>query len=538
METFLQLFGSLLVFCYECFDRVVIHGYLLGLSRPANVVYFFRRASGIACLTQEVLGQPTREYQAQVEAYAARHRLPFEWAKKGVRKEDFVRPSLRRLERENRYGVYFILKSREQGSTFRSTPSQFADTDPEDRYIRKKRSCFTHYYFYLRDERLGPMVVQIASYLPFPATYYLNGHSFIEQELRRDGVPFRKDDNAFLAVSDPAALQAAAHRLSPQLIQERLEYWTRQLGPQFSALQLQAMNLQRTYAISQIEYCRNFVFRRHFPIHKIFQRSCDLGLARLLGDQLAKIFGVRVTRQSPGHFDSSLRQIQSGQHVFRAACKQAYLKAYEKFSTFLRLEVCSNNLRNFGLRKNLRHLPEVRSTLAAVTDRFAAFQAFSLNVHVDFPLFQRLALPVIVGHTKIPGIKIHDTRLIRLMEILLHNGATLTGWRTAQIHAALLTTFGLSPTSYTPTQLRYDLRKLKAHGLLERPQRSYAYRLTPKGIRVALLFVLFHQRVCGPLANSLFHHRPQPSPHPHTKLEAAYQRADTAIDNVVQLLAA
>jgi hypothetical protein len=72
------------------------------------------------------------------------------------------------------------------------------------------------------------------------------------------------------------------------------------------------------------------------------------------------------------------------------------------------------------------------------------------------------------------------------------------------IHQAILTTFGLSSGAYTLTQLRYDLRKLKAHGLLERIGRGYLYRLTDKGVKVALMFVLFHKRVCGPLANSLF----------------------------------
>ena len=38
METFAQLFGDLLVFVYHCFDRIVIYGYLSGLSRPEQVV--------------------------------------------------------------------------------------------------------------------------------------------------------------------------------------------------------------------------------------------------------------------------------------------------------------------------------------------------------------------------------------------------------------------------------------------------------------------------------------------------------------------
>ena len=67
--------------------------------------------------------------------------------------------------------------------------------------------------FYIRDETLGPMVIRVASFFPFQTTYYLNGHSFIEQELNRARIGFRKTDNAFLAVADVAALQAAADKL-------------------------------------------------------------------------------------------------------------------------------------------------------------------------------------------------------------------------------------------------------------------------------------------------------------------------------------
>jgi hypothetical protein len=128
--------------------------------------------------------------------------------------------------------------------------------------------------------------------------------------------------------------------------------------------------------------------------------------------------------------------------------------------------------------------------------------------------------------------------MLRLMEVLLHAGTTVLGWRTANIHQAILTSFGLAPATYTLTQLRYDLRKMKAHGLLQRDGRRYAYRLTDKGTRGALLFVFFHQRVCGPLANSLFQPRPTQTAAPMSKIEAAYRKADRCLDQIIQLLAA
>src|SRR4051795_2204187 len=152
----------------------------------------------------------------------------------------------------------------EQGRTFRISMPKFPTKDPNHRILAHQRSRFTHYYFYIRDEVLGPIIVRVASFFPFHATYWLNGHSFIEQELKRRRINFQKNDNAFLAVDDAAELQAAADRLSPPIIRKQLNYWTLILGPKFSKRERGQMNLSRFYAIAQIEYCRNFVFKRHY----------------------------------------------------------------------------------------------------------------------------------------------------------------------------------------------------------------------------------------------------------------------------------
>jgi hypothetical protein len=538
MERFIQLFADFLSLVYHCFDRIVIHGYLSGLSRPEQVVYFFRHVLGIPVVSKEVLSQRTNDYRDWVEAYARNHKIPMEWAEKGTRKEDYVLPALRRMEKKNAYGVYFIFKSMEQGRTFRISVPKFPTKDPNHRILAHQQSRFTHYYFYIRDAVLGPIIVRVASFFPFHTTYWLNGHSFIEQELKRKQIGFRKNDNAFLAVDDAAELQAAADRLSAEIIGKQLDYWTFLLGPKFSKKERSQMNLSRFYAIAQIEYCRNFIFKRHFPIHKIFERSCELGLWRLTAHRISEIFGVRLNKRLRGKLATVIEQIEHGHHVFRAYWKNSFLKQYEKFSRFLRNELVSNNLRDFGLKKGLNHLDAVRKRFQVITDRFADCQAQWLNVHVDFPLLQRLALPVTIGTVRYPGIKIHEPRILRLMEVLLHGGTSVGGWTAKQIHQAVLTTFELSANTYGLNQLRYDLRKLKGHGLLERDGRRYAYRLSSKGLQVALLFLFFHKRLCGPLANSRFHHKPDPASRPNSKLEAAYHKADKAIQDIVNLLAA
>jgi hypothetical protein len=348
-------------------------------------------------VSKEVLSQRTNDYRDWVEAYARNHKTPMEWAEKGTRKEDYVLPALRRLEKKNAYGVYFIFKSMEQGRTFRISVPKFPTQDPNHRILAHQRSRFTHYYFYIRDAVLGPIIVRVASFFPFHATYWLNGHCFIEQELKRKQIGFRKNDNAFLAVDNAAELQAAADRLSTEIIGKQLDYWTFLLGSKFSKKERSQTNLSRFYAIAQIEYCRNFIFKGHFPIHKIFERSCEFGLWRLTAHRIS-----------------------------------------------------------------------------------------------EFPLLQPLALPVAIGTVRYPGIKIHELGIIRLMEVLMHGGTTVGGWTAKQIHQAVLTTFELSAKTYGLNQLRYDLRKLKGHGLLERDGRGYAclppqYQRRPGGVAIPVL---------------------------------------------------
>ncbi len=60
----------------------------------------------------------------------------------------------------------------------------------------------------------GPCYLKISSYLPFPCEFYFNGHNYISHQLDKQGVSYKMQDNAFIAVSDPAALNQAARELT------------------------------------------------------------------------------------------------------------------------------------------------------------------------------------------------------------------------------------------------------------------------------------------------------------------------------------
>ena len=108
----------------SCFDRIVIHGYRSGSSRREQVVYFWK-----------MIGFPGARYDYRdwIEAYA-RKKIPVEWAERGTRKEDYVLPALRRLDK-NACGVYFIFESMGQGRTFGISMPKFPTQDPNHRIL-------------------------------------------------------------------------------------------------------------------------------------------------------------------------------------------------------------------------------------------------------------------------------------------------------------------------------------------------------------------------------------------------------------------
>lgn len=65
------------------------------------------------------------------------------------------------------------------------------------------------------------------------------------------------------------------------------------------------------------------MFRRHFPIHKIFEGSCELAWFRLTADKIAPIFGVRKHKRIRGELHSLLEKLDHGHHVLRIYGKPA-----------------------------------------------------------------------------------------------------------------------------------------------------------------------------------------------------------------------
>ena len=141
---------------------------------------------------------------------------------------------------------------------------------------------------------------------------------------------------------------------------------------------------------------------------------------------MAQIFGVRQHQRRRGQRHRLLEKLDHGQPGLRVYGQSLVAPRYEKFSTFLRLALCGHRRQALGLHKGLDPRDALPQKLVIATDRLANFHGQLLNLPVDFPFFQQLALPLASGKRKLPGIKLQDARRLRLMEVVLHGGPQIS----------------------------------------------------------------------------------------------------------------
>ena len=536
MDRLSEVLGEHVQFRYSCLDRIVLHGYLTGLQRPGQLVTFFHDVVGVACIEPAVLAGRTTAYRRWVEQYTQGQGIPVLAAPHGARKEALVRPYYEQLgERE---GVACVLTSQESTRTFSSyTPRRTPlSGDPDYRRIVIGRKRVTHLYWYVWDPVMGPMSMRVATYLPFTVTCYLNGHQFVSRRLRATGVAFEPRDNAILAVADPAALQAAADALTPTVLRARCEYWAAKLAPQFSRDEHAATDLHYRYSVGQIELATDVVFEQPSPLRALFRRAVELGLLLGGADRTTHLFGRQITAQYRGKLQTVLDRRNEGHPVLRSYYQTSFVKQYEKAEALLRTETCINDPRHLNVKRRLEHLPTLVARMAETNQRFLDAQAELLACTVDQGELARLAQPIQVGTRRVPGLRLQDDRVIRLLDVILHPGGFVADWTSRDVLARLLARHRLAEADYRLSQLRYDLGKLRAHGFVERIGRTRRYRLTTRGLKLGVTLVKLRTRLLGPLVTLVSTSLAPPVTTNDSHVEAAFRQVDLALDHLCSTL--
>jgi hypothetical protein len=278
------------------------------------------------------------------------------------------------------------------------------------------------------------------------------------------------------------------------------------------------------------------IFAEPSPLRALFRRAVELGLLMGGADRTSHLFGRQITSRYGGKLQTVLDRRNEGHPVLRSYYRTSFVKQYEKAETLLRTETCINNTYHLNVGRRLDNLPTLVTRMAETNQRFLDAQAELLASTVDQGALARLAQPVQVGKRRVPGLRLQDDRVIRLLDALLHPGGFVANWTSRDVLARLLARHRLTETDYRLSQLRYDLGKLRAHGFVERIGRTRRYRLTARGLKLGVLLVKLRSRLLGPLATLATAPASPSDTTIDSPVEAAFRAVDRAIDQLCMTL--
>jgi hypothetical protein len=362
------------------------------------------------------------------------------------------------------------------------------------------------YNFYVNDERWGPMFVRMCPYLPFSARVCLNQHHWLAQRMREEGIDFQQCTNAFLRCGNPARLQELSDSLTARDLLTCGQKWLATLTPFFNDRERKQAGCQHRLFFAQVEYCDNLIFRRRAGLDQMGERLLDANRTIGQPNKITVIFGRRITKQYRGKLQTVIEDLDLPNPVIRSHYGNGFLKQYVRDHVLLRTEPASNNVADYGVKKAVENLPQLRKRISAVIDNYHNVQQDILETFVDRGQLRKLAQPTVLPNGKrIPGLKLDHPRQLAVMHALVrfsHIAAQGT-FKTPEIYTDTLAALGTSPNQYSLASLRYDLSKLRAKGLVEKVPKSRRYRLLPEGYSICLVFLKLFEKIYAPLTAGL-----------------------------------
>jgi hypothetical protein len=519
-------------FQYSCFDRMLLNAIVQPMQRPAMIVGFLDKCLGVPSITKAYFRRVSEAYHRWVGEIALAQGVQIVEPPKHVRREDWVEPFYQALGSTS--GIAVILKSRENARIAVSYP-----TASGGNRIEVVTRFVWQYYFYLRDADWGRMFLRICPYFPFNTRVYVNQHERLARQLEAERISFQQAGNAFVAGAAPTRLQQLADGLTTGDLETTVQHWLGELVPFYTTQDPRRTSdyMYRLF-VNQAEYCTNLIFDERVELDRMAERLLDLNRNIGRPDKLSTVFGYRITKAYRGGLKTQIVDHHLGNPVIRSEYKQGSIKQYVRDHRLLRTEATSNNTPDLGVPKSIQHMAHLRRVLRGINDRYLAIQHDVLETYVDRRQLARLRQPTITSSgRRTPGLKLDDPRLLAVMQALTCFVHIARGgrFRTRDLHQIAAETLGLTTATYRLAQLRYDLAKLRAKGLVLKVPRTQTYRLSADGFRLCVLFLKLVQRVYAPLTAAALEPIPDDTKLPDAH-RATLDHLYTGVDNAVSRL--
>ena len=509
----------------RCIDRVLLTLRQPRLQYGQGIHGFFCQHRGNQFVSSTLMHPMTEWFAADIRHYIDTRRLDLVRFAKGQSKDQVAKEYL--AGHDGGECILFVGVAKEKARVWRTSRRRDPATGKRYPWLYQDQAMVNHWYFYGFDADFGPFFVKFCGYFPFTGQIYFNGHEYAKRQCLKAGIAFTSLDNAFGAVSDAEAVQRICDGLTDQKIYRFAGKWLARLPQPFTRADQDA-DYRWQLPVHQVEFSTTMALDRPVSgrifFEELIRDNLDIGRP----DKVNIVFG-RTIRQhgkyrTPGTFRTQVITTGTCPYLY-LFYKKTQVKQYLKEGRALRTETTVNQPRDLGIGKELTNLAAMAKAGYAANRRLLDAECISHDPAAGTAALEMLTSPVIsTTCTRVPGMRFPDPRVQALLAACCTLALRPAGFTSRDLRHLLAPQLGKDPGDMSGGQISYDLRRLRAHQIIERIPHSRTYQLTPDGLSTALFFTRLTRRVIIPALAQIAGTGPPPGS-PLRQADRAYNTA-------------
>jgi len=541
-DAFTRYYAPLLDGGYDVVDRIVLNAYHPIAGSPGGFrQWWFDLHGTFDNLDDTHLMRMAGRFSRRVRGWAKKRSIPVIVCKKGVRKHRLAEEHL--PDDPNFEGIFAVMVARMPAPVWRVLRFESGGF-----HLKRKDPMpfVNHYFFHIMDRDWGHVTIAICGHPPFRAMVMLNGHEYTACRARRSGVAFTKEGNCFTEFADARRLAKVADSLRSKAAIGRLrqvcERWIYRcvcFGLSFD--EQERSRFRYVYSVFQMEYSRNLIFRNGRRMEQVFDGVIDRTRSLLDIKRVLRIFGRKARRcrkgSAPPREQVVIETPAYDLTVFKVHFGKLTLKIYTKGECVLRTEAIAHSIAALGCGKVIEKFPLMIERLVQLLTQFLDSLQCVDMAWLDRGRLDRLPESGYVGRTRVGGIDINKPRMRRAMGAVLALTLHPHGFTAAEHACKVCELEGKASNAYSPRQAAYDLKKLRAKGLVKKSaSHARRYRATPEGLRTMAALIVLRDKVIKPLLQYNGRCKSGPPPDATAHIDICYRKVQRAMQHVFKTL--
>jgi len=528
---------------YDCVDRIVLNAYFPMASGGGFRTWWRRLYDGDETLDNTHLMRFSGRFSRRVHAWAHKQQIPVIHCERGQRKHLIAQELI--PEAPNARGVFCILVGR--------APAPLRDVRISSNgqphiSIKKPYPYVNHYSFHIMDPEWGHIVIRFCPHPPFPAQIIINGHEYVARQAEKQGISFVKESNCFTHFSDAAGLASVADAMSaPGAVGRLTKLCARWIYSACLCFALTNEEQRRSgfryaFSVYQCEYSRNLLFTRGRHMEQVFDGVIDRTRAPLCIKTLKTVFGYKNRPYKHGkkskqpRFENVIERPVWDLTVFKVHFKRLTAKIYSKGERVLRIECIAHNVKDLRCGCIIERFGAIIAALREMLERFMRVLRHVDASFIHNDLLQELPRPVFLNNARVAGIDINHPRMRAVMSALVSLAPASKGILASDLAKKVNEILAVQSQVYRASQAAYDLKKLRAKGLVHKQPHSRTYTIPDEALRNIVALHVLREKIIEPLLANAGRKRMGPKPENYSLLDKQYETLQTNMQQLFETL--